>query len=75
MVEEHHAAEAIEVTQAVLSARPELIAETMRDAKIMAEALDGVWTQLDRIVRSAGARGVPRTSRRYQGPGLCALAM
>jgi hypothetical protein len=72
-VEEHHAAEAIEVTQQVLKARPELVAGTVRDAKIMAEALDGVWTQLDRIVRSAGARGVPR--RRSPGPGLCALAM
>jgi hypothetical protein len=73
MVEEHHAAEAIEVTQAVLRARPELVAETVRDAEIMAEALDGVWTQLDRVVRSAGARGMPR--RRYPGPGLCALAI
>jgi len=72
MVEEHHAAEAIEVTQMVLRTRPELVAETVRDAKIMAEALDGVWTQLDRIVRSAGARGVPR--RRYPGLGLCAIA-
>jgi hypothetical protein len=75
MVEEHHAAEAIEVTQAVLKARPELVAETLRDTKIMAEALDGVWTQLDRIVRSAGATGVPRASLRYPGPGLSALAM
>ncbi len=75
MVEEHHAAEAIEVTQTVLRARPELVAEMVRDAKIMAEALDGVWTQLDRIVRSAGARSVLRTSRRYPRPGLCALAM
>jgi hypothetical protein len=28
----------------------------MRDAKMMAEALDGVWTHLDRIVQSAEAR-------------------
>src|SRR5437016_10532270 len=74
MVEEHHAAEAIEVTQAVLRARPELIAETVRDAKIMAEALDGVWTQLDRLIRSAAARGTPCTSR-YPGPDLCTLAI
>ena len=63
------------MTQTVLRARPELVAETVRDAKIMAEALDGVWTQLDRIVRSAGARSVLRTSRRDPRPGLCALAM
>jgi pyrroloquinoline quinone (PQQ) biosynthesis protein C len=58
MVEERHAAEAIEVTQTVLRARPELLRETLRDAKIMAEALDGVWTHLDRIVQTAAA-GVP----------------
>jgi hypothetical protein len=72
MVEEHHAAEAIEVTQIVLETRPDLIAVTMRDAKTMAEALDGVWTQLDRIVRRAGA---PCKSRRYPRPGLCAIAV
>jgi pyrroloquinoline quinone (PQQ) biosynthesis protein C len=55
-IEERHAAEAIEITQTVLRARPELLYETLRDAKIMAEALDGVWAQLDRIVRSAGPR-------------------
>jgi hypothetical protein len=36
----------------------------MRDAKTMAGALDGVWTQLDRIVRRAGA---PCKSRRTRG--------
>jgi len=60
MVEERHAAEAIEVTQTVLRGHPELLRETLRDAKIMAEALDGVWTQLDRIVRTAGATVSPR---------------
>jgi pyrroloquinoline quinone (PQQ) biosynthesis protein C len=55
MVEERHAAEALEVTHSILRARPGLLAETLRDAKIIAEALDGVWTQLDRIVQSAGA--------------------
>ena len=54
-VEERHAAEALEVTQLVLRARPELLHETLRDAKIIAEALDGVWAHLDRIVRSAQA--------------------
>jgi pyrroloquinoline quinone (PQQ) biosynthesis protein C len=53
MVEERHAAEALEVTQSILRKRPELLAETWRDAKTIAEALDGVWTQLDRIVQSA----------------------
>ena len=61
MVEEHHAAEAIEVTQIVLERRPDLFAATMRDAKTMAGALDGVWTQLDRIVRRAGAPCKSRT--------------
>jgi hypothetical protein len=53
MVEERHAAEALEVTQMILRARPELLAATLRDAKTIAEALDGVWTQLDRIVQRA----------------------
>jgi pyrroloquinoline quinone (PQQ) biosynthesis protein C len=59
-VEERHAAEALAVTQTVLRTRPELLHETLRDAKIMAEALDGVWTHLDRIVQSAGAGVLPR---------------
>ncbi|HMD64135.1 MAG TPA: hypothetical protein VKF83_09195 [Stellaceae bacterium] len=58
-VEERHAAEALEVTQTVLRARPELLHETLRDAKITAEALDGVWTHLDRIVGDAQAKMVP----------------
>ncbi len=52
-VEERHAAEALEVTQMVLRRRPELVAETLRDAEIMAEALDGVWDRLDAIVKAA----------------------
>lgn len=60
-VEERHAAEAVAVTQTVLRARPELLHETMRDAKIIAEALDGVWTHLDRIVLSVHARLSPRS--------------
>jgi hypothetical protein len=73
MIEEHHAAEAIEMTQIVLARRPELFAETIRDAKTMAGALDGVWTQLDRIVRRAGVAS--GKSRRYPRPGLCAIAV
>ena len=53
MVEERHAAESLAVTQLVLKARPELLSETLKDAKAMAEALDGVWIQLDKIVRGA----------------------
>ena len=59
MVEERHAAEALEVTQLILRARPELLAATLRDAKTIAKALDGVWTQLDRIVQRAAATAVP----------------
>lgn len=55
-IEERHAAEALEITQIVLRSRPELFDETLHDAKIMAEALDGVWTHLDRIVLSVEAR-------------------
>jgi hypothetical protein len=61
-VEERHAAEALEVTQIVLRARPELLYETLRDAKVAAEALDGVWTHLDRIVRNAQVGIAPNGS-------------
>jgi hypothetical protein len=59
LVEERDAKESLAVTQLVLSARPGLLSETLDDAKIMAEALDGVWTHLDRIVQSA-RRPVPQ---------------
>jgi len=52
-VEERHAEESLAVTELVLRARPELMGETIRDAKMMAQALDGVWTRMDRIVLSA----------------------
>jgi hypothetical protein len=52
-VEERHAEEALEVTEMVLRLRPELVSQTLHDAKIMAAALDGVWMHLDRIVGSA----------------------
>lgn len=55
-VEERHAQESLEVTQIVLRQRPELLSETLRDAKMMAEALDGVWSNLDRIVQAARRR-------------------
>jgi hypothetical protein len=54
MVEERHAEESLSVTQSVLTARPALVPETLTDAKIMAEAFDGVWVHLDRIVQNAG---------------------
>ena len=53
MVEERHAEESLSVTQMVLRTRPALLPETLSNAKIMAEALDGVWTHLDRIVQNA----------------------
>jgi hypothetical protein len=52
-VEERHAAEALEVTQHVLRRRPHLVRQTLQDAEMMAEALDGVWARLDAIVQSA----------------------
>jgi hypothetical protein len=55
MVEERHAAEALEVTSAVVATRPEILPETLRDAAIMADALDGVWRHLDRIVENTRA--------------------
>ncbi len=62
-VEERHAGEALEITQMVLRARPELLHETLHNAKIMAEALDGVWMHLDRIVRNANAKVSPHSGR------------
>ena len=54
-VEERHAEESLAVTQMVLRGRPDLWAETLRDAEAMAKALDGVWKVLDKIVRTAAA--------------------
>jgi hypothetical protein len=56
MVEERHAEESLAVTQMVLRARPALLSETLSSARIMAEAFDGVWTHLDRIVQSGPRR-------------------
>lgn len=55
-VEERHAEEAVAVTQALLQRRPELLAETIEDAKTMARALDGIWIVMDEIVSSAIGR-------------------
>jgi pyrroloquinoline quinone (PQQ) biosynthesis protein C len=77
-VEERHAAEALEVTQTVLRARPELLHETLRDARIIAEALDGVWAHLDRIVQSAQAAksqdGKPSLRQRRGTPNSAPFA-
>jgi hypothetical protein len=56
MVEERHAEESLSVTQMVLRMRPALLSETLEGARLMAEALDGVWVQLDRTVQSARQR-------------------
>jgi hypothetical protein len=58
-VEERHAAESLAVTQMILRARPELVPETLRDAREMAAALDGVWNRLDDIVAAAGLTDRP----------------
>ena len=58
-VEERHADESLEVTQIVMRQRPELLSETLLDAKMMAEALDGVWNNLDRVVQAARRRPRP----------------
>jgi hypothetical protein len=55
-VEERHAQEAIAVTQMVLERRPELLDETIADAKAMADALDGLWIAMDDIVTAAVRR-------------------
>jgi hypothetical protein len=61
-IEERHAAEALEITQMVLRARPMLLEVTLRDAKQMAEALDGVWRDLDRLVDDACQRADANSS-------------
>jgi hypothetical protein len=53
------AEEALQVTQMVIRKRPELLTETLLDAKMMAEALDGVWNNLDRVVQSVRRRPYP----------------
>jgi hypothetical protein len=52
-VEERHAEESMAVTQIILRARPELLPTTLRDARIMARALDGVWNRLNEIIADA----------------------
>jgi hypothetical protein len=40
----------------VLRECPELLTRTLRDAKMMAEGLDGVWSSPDRVVLDARRR-------------------
>ena len=47
------------MTQSIPRKPPELPAETLPDAK----TIDGVWTQLNRTVRQAVAKVVPRKGR------------
>jgi hypothetical protein len=62
-VEERHADESLTVTGLVLRRHPHLYSETVLDAKLMAEALDGVWGRLDTIVRQAEQRRGAKTTR------------
>ena len=64
-VEERHAEESLEVTATVLRGRPELYSETVLDAKLMAEALDGVWRRLDTIVRAAEQKSRTGTTAQF----------
>jgi hypothetical protein len=58
-VQERHAEEALQITQMVIRKHPELLTETLLDAKMMAEAFDGVWNNLDRVVQSVRRRPYP----------------
>jgi hypothetical protein len=53
-VEERHAEEALAVMQTILCKRSDLVEETLRDARLMARALDGIWHGLEEIVANAG---------------------
>ena len=67
-VEERHAEESLEITAMVLRGRPELYSETVLDARLMAEALDGVWRRLDTIVRLAEQKRGTRTTAQINRP-------
>ena len=55
-VEERHAAEAMAVTQLILNARPELVPETLRDARLMARGwIFGVWESTRTKIVAAAA--------------------
>jgi hypothetical protein len=54
-VEERHAEESLAVTQMVLRAHPEFLPQTVADARTMAEALDGVWLNMEALLDQYGA--------------------
>ena len=62
------------VTQTILRARPGLVTETLRDAKIIGEALDGVWTHLDRIVQGTRTKISPIKVRPYRRSAVTSSA-
>ena len=68
-VEERHADESLSVTGEILRQRPALWSETVDDARLMAEALDGVWNRLDDLVRLA-AEAHARTSAAGSGRAM-----
>jgi pyrroloquinoline quinone (PQQ) biosynthesis protein C len=70
-VEERHASESLSVTQTVLRTRPALLSETLRDAERMAEALDGVWIHLDRIILNARRRYCPMSPEGHLARSRC----
>lgn len=55
-VEERHAQESLDVTREVLQTHPQLLEGTLADARMMAEAMDGVWSTLDKLVKAAKSK-------------------
>ncbi len=74
-VEERHAAESLSIAEEILAARPDLLAETLGDAELMATALDSVWVRLDDIIlRAAGSAVTVSDRSREEGCTLAVLA-
>lgn len=55
-VEERHGEESLTITDAILAARPELVKQTLGDARIMADALQDLWAALDEVLVDAENR-------------------
>ncbi len=49
-VEVRHAEEAFLLTEQIIEARPELLAETVEGAGLMGEGLDRLWQGLDELL-------------------------
>ena len=62
-VEERHGEESLRITEGLIERRPELAAQIVADARIMAEALCGLWSALDEVLTEA-ERGLPRSDSR-----------